>query len=70
MSDIAQNDASTFARQIVEMPEAELTELIHRLRYDRRLTRTVHALNGLTRTPVSADLGRQALSRLGLERCG
>jgi hypothetical protein len=70
MPEATQNDASRFARQIVEMPEAELTELVHRLRYHRRLTRTVHALNGLTRTPVSADLGRRALSRLGLERCG
>jgi hypothetical protein len=70
MLEASQSDASRFARQIVDMPETELTELVHRLRYYRQLTRTIHALNGLTRMPVSADLGRRALSRLGLERCG
>ena len=67
MLETSQSDASRFARQIVDMPETELTELVHRLRYYRQLTRTIHALNGLTRMPVSADLGRRALSRLVMQ---
>jgi hypothetical protein len=64
------SDDASIARQIVAMPEAELSELIHRLRWHRRLTRTVHALNGLAQSPPHVELGRQALRRLGLDRCG
>lgn len=68
--DPTNDDASAVAREIVAMPERELSELVHRLRWHRRLTSTVHALNGLAMSPRHVELGRQALRRLGLERCG
>jgi hypothetical protein len=64
------DDVSMVARKIVDTPESELSELIHRLRWHRQLTSTVHALNGLAQSPPHVELGRQALRRLGLERCG
>lgn len=69
-SEPVSDDARKFARNIVEMPEPELSDLIHRLRWHRRLTSTVHALNVLTRNPPDVELGKRALRRLGLERCG
>jgi hypothetical protein len=69
-SEPVSDDARNFARSIAEMPEPELSDLVHNLRWHRRLTSTVHALNGLMQNPADAELGTRALRRLGLERCG
>jgi hypothetical protein len=69
-SEPVSDDARKFALNIVEMPEPELSDLIHSLRWHRRLTSTVHALNGMVHNPQDAELGTRALRRLGLERCG
>ena len=69
-SEPVSDDARNFARSIAEMPEPQLSDLIHRLRWHRRLTSTVHALNGLMHSPSDVELGKRALRRLGLERCG
>jgi hypothetical protein len=62
--------ACALARQIADIPETEIPDAIYRMGLERRLCRTVRALNALSQTSLYKDLGRDALRRLGLESCG
>lgn len=64
------DQARLVARQIVDLSDAEIFDLIHQMRHEKRLCGTVRALNSLTQTDQDGQLGRHALQRLGLANGG
>lgn len=63
-------DAATIARLIIAADERNRAEIVHRLRRQVRLSRTVHELNRMLDQPDQRPLGMAALRCLGLERAG
>lgn len=62
--------AVTIARILAGADERTKVDLVHRLRREARLSRTVHSLNLMLDQPALRPLGLQALKSIGLERAG
>jgi hypothetical protein len=69
-SSVNVDQACALARRIVELPEPEIPDMVHRLGLERRLCGTVRVLNALSQTTRYKQLGNDALRRLGLESGG
>jgi hypothetical protein len=62
--------AVAIARMLVGADERTKINLVHRLRREARLSRTVHSLNLMLEQPALRPLGLEALKSIGLERAG
>lgn len=62
--------AVAIAQMLASADERTKVDLVHRLRREARLSRTVHNLNLMLKRPALRPLGLQALRSIGLERAG
>jgi hypothetical protein len=62
--------AVAIARMLAGADERTKINLVHRLRREARLSRTVHSLNLMLEQPALRPLGLEALKSIGLERAG
>jgi hypothetical protein len=61
------NDAARLARKIIALPPGEVPALIRRMLLERKLSRSVAALDEMImKQPELKDLGARALDRMGL----
>lgn len=63
-------EACAAAQTFLAADDAKRAEVVHQLRQNLRLSRTVRGLNRLLQHPDHGSLGRSALKSLGLEMAG
>lgn len=57
--------AKELAQSIVDLPQDQVTDMVHDLRRSHRLSSTTHTLNSLLRNEDHRGLAQHALRRLG-----